>query len=69
MPDRIIALDAIGINLLAVVAIISVLIKSTVFMDVILLIGILAFLGTTAFARFLERGEVIEYDPHHRDDG
>jgi multicomponent Na+:H+ antiporter subunit F len=59
-PDRVQALDALGINLLSGVAIFSVLIRSTGFFEVILLIGILSFIGTIAFARYMERGVVIE---------
>jgi multicomponent Na+:H+ antiporter subunit F len=59
-PDRVQALDALGINLIAGVAIFSVLLRSTGFFEVILLIGILSFIGTIAFARYIERGVVIE---------
>lgn len=59
-PDRVQALDALGINIISGVAIFSVLLRSTAFFEVILLIGILSFIGTIAFARFLERGVVIE---------
>ena len=59
-PDRVQALDALGINLISGVAIFSVLLRSTGFFEVILLIGILSFIGTIAFARFIERGVVIE---------
>lgn len=59
-PDRIQALDALGINIISGVAIFSVFIRSTGFFEVILLIGILSFIGTIAFARYLERGVVIE---------
>ncbi|MDQ0229781.1 Na(+)/H(+) antiporter subunit F1 [Metabacillus malikii] len=61
-PDRVIALDAIGINLVAITAIISIVLKSSAFVEVILLIGILAFIGTVAFSKFLEKGEIIEND-------
>ena len=60
MPDRVMALDTIGINLVAGVAILSILFRTYAFLEVILLIGILSFIGTIAFARFLERGVVIE---------
>lgn len=60
MPDRIAALDAIGINLLAIIAIVSLLLDTQVFIDIILVIGILTFIGTTAFARYIERGVVME---------
>ncbi|MGG3890445.1 Na(+)/H(+) antiporter subunit F1 [Metabacillus fastidiosus] len=59
-PDRVQALDALGINIISGVAIFSVLLRSIGFFEVILLIGILSFIGTIAFARFIERGVVIE---------
>ncbi|WP_342429394.1 Na(+)/H(+) antiporter subunit F1 [Neobacillus sp. FSL H8-0543] len=59
-PDRIQALDALGINLISGVAVFSVILRNTNFFEVILLIGILSFIGTIAFARFIERGVVIE---------
>jgi multicomponent Na+:H+ antiporter subunit F len=61
VSDRVQALDSIGVNLIAGVAVTSVLLRTTAFFEVILLIGILSFIGTIAFARFLERGVVIEH--------
>ncbi|GKU83832.1 Na(+)/H(+) antiporter subunit F1 [Niallia sp. NCCP-28] len=58
--DRIQALDVLGINLISGVAIFSVLLRNTAFFEVILLIGILSFIGTIAYARYIERGVVIE---------
>ncbi|KUP05352.1 monovalent cation/H+ antiporter subunit F [Bacillus coahuilensis p1.1.43] len=62
VPDRVVALDALGINLVGVVALISIVFNSFAFLEVILLIGILAFIGTIAFAKFLEKGVIIERD-------
>lgn len=62
VPDRVIALDAIGINLVGITVITSVILKTEAFLEVVLLIGIIAFLGTVAFAKFLEKGVVIERD-------
>lgn len=62
VPDRVIALDAIGINLIAITAIISIAIHTAAFVEVILLLGILAFIGTVAFSKYLEKGEIIEND-------
>ncbi|KAB2331118.1 Na(+)/H(+) antiporter subunit F1 [Cytobacillus depressus] len=59
-PDRVMALDNIGVNLIAGVACLSILLRTHAFLDIILLIGILSFVGTIAFARFIERGVVIE---------
>jgi multicomponent Na+:H+ antiporter subunit F len=60
MPDRVLALDAIGINLIAGVAILSMLFRTDAYFEIILLIGSLSFVGTIAFARYIERGVVIE---------
>jgi multicomponent Na+:H+ antiporter subunit F len=60
MPDRVIALDKIGINIISTVAILSVMLRTQAFLEIILLIAILSFIGTTSFSKFLERGVVIE---------
>jgi multicomponent Na+:H+ antiporter subunit F len=60
--DRIIALDAIGINLIALIALTSIVLDTSAFLEAILLLGILSFIGTVAFAKFLEKGEIIERD-------
>ncbi|WP_449538985.1 Na(+)/H(+) antiporter subunit F1 [Ferdinandcohnia sp. Marseille-Q9671] len=59
-PDRVQALDVLGINIISGVAIFSVFMRNTGFFEVILLIGILSFIGTISFASFMERGVVIE---------
>ncbi|WP_424446669.1 Na(+)/H(+) antiporter subunit F1 [Paenibacillus xerothermodurans] len=60
VSDRIAALDTIGVLLLSMIAIICMLLKTYAYFDIILVIGILTFIGTTAFARYIERGVVIE---------
>ncbi|MFK3985848.1 Na(+)/H(+) antiporter subunit F1 [Exiguobacterium mexicanum] len=60
--DRVIALDSIGIGLISVVSLLSILLDTTMFFEVILLLGILAFIGTVAFSKFLEKGEIIQHD-------
>ncbi|WP_374703334.1 Na(+)/H(+) antiporter subunit F1 [Bacillus sp. V3-13] len=62
VPDRVVALDAIGINLVAIIAIVSIILRTSAFLEVILLIGILAFIGTVAFSKYLEKGVIIESD-------
>ncbi|MRH43045.1 Na(+)/H(+) antiporter subunit F1 [Aquibacillus halophilus] len=59
-PDRAVALDAIGINLMALVGLVAVLLVTTQLNDVILLTGILLFIGTIAIAKFLEKGVIID---------
>jgi len=58
--DRVIAMDVIGVNLLSAMAILSILYETKAFLDVILILGILAFISTIAFSRFMERGVIIE---------
>ena len=60
--DRVIALDSIGIALISIVALLSILLDTTMYFEVILLLSILAFIGTVAFSKFLERGEIIQHD-------
>ncbi|MEG6522290.1 Na(+)/H(+) antiporter subunit F1 [Desulfotomaculum sp. 1211_IL3151] len=61
LPDRVVALDTIGINIIAGVAIFSILLNTSAFFDVILLIGILSFIGTISLSKFIERGYIIDY--------
>ncbi len=65
LADRFIALDALGITLMAMIALFSVVMNTRYLFVILLLIGILAFLGTAAFAKFMDKGEIIEND---RDD-
>lgn len=67
LPDRVVALDAIGIQLMAIVGLISIILGTHYMIVAILLIGILAFLGTAVFAKFMDKGEVIEHDRNDRD--
>lgn len=59
-PDRVIAMDVIGVNLISAIAIVSILFNTRAFYDVILVLGILAFISTISFSKFLERGVIIE---------
>jgi len=60
VSDRVVALDALGICLVAVIALVSIMLKSNAFLEVILLIGILAFIGTVAFSKYIEKGVILE---------
>lgn len=68
MADRITALDTIGVNLIAIIAVLSMMMDTQAYLEVMLLVGILAFLGTVAFAKYIERGVVIEHEDEDRDD-
>ena len=49
LADRVVALDAIGLQLMAVIALFSILLNIKYMLVVILMVGILAFLGTAVF--------------------
>jgi multicomponent Na+:H+ antiporter subunit F len=68
MPDRAIALDTIGVNLISSIAIVSIVLKTTAFLEAILILGILAFIGTIAFSKFIERGVIVERKSDRRVD-
>ncbi len=60
LPDRAIALDTIGVNLISAIAIISIVLNTKAFLEAILILGILAFIGTIAFSKYIERGVIVE---------
>lgn len=62
LHDRVLSLDALGVLLMGFIALISMMIHSQYLTVVILLIGILAFIATIGFAKYLEKGLVIEND-------
>ncbi|GEN46465.1 Na(+)/H(+) antiporter subunit F1 [Alkalibacillus haloalkaliphilus] len=63
-PDRAVALDAIGINMMALVGLQAINLGTDRLNDVVLLIGILLFIGTIAIAKFLEKGVIIDRHNH-----
>lgn len=60
MPDRAVALDMIGVNLISIIAIVSIVLKTKAFLEAILILGILAFISTIAISKYVERGVIIE---------
>jgi len=61
-PDRAVGLDLIGINLMGLAALTAIVLLTNKLNDVILLIGILSFLGTVGISKYLEKGVLIERD-------
>ncbi|BAB05033.1 Na(+)/H(+) antiporter subunit F1 [Halalkalibacterium halodurans] len=66
MSDRIVALDTFGINLIGFIGIIMILQETIAYAEVILVLGILAFVGSIALAKFLERGTIFDRSRDHR---
>jgi multicomponent K+:H+ antiporter subunit F len=58
--DRVLALDSFYISGMLTLLILGIRSASLVYFDVALLIALFGFVGTTALAKFLLQGEVIE---------
>lgn len=60
LPDRILALDTLYINALALLVALGLWWNTRVYFEVALLIGLLGFIGTVVLAKFISRGDVTE---------
>ncbi|GAA0828327.1 MAG: K+/H+ antiporter subunit F [Cupriavidus sp.] len=60
LPDRIIALDTLSINAIALLVLYGMVIDSTLFFEIALLIAVTGFIGTVALTKYLQRGDIIE---------
>lgn len=59
-PDRILALDTLYINGIALIILLGITLGSRLYMESALLIAVMGFVGTVAMAKYLKRGSVIE---------
>jgi multicomponent K+:H+ antiporter subunit F len=59
-PDRILALDTLYVNTIALLVLFSMHLGNDLFFEAALLIALLGFIGTVALAKFLTRGDIIE---------
>lgn len=55
LADRVVAFDLMATLGIGIVAVYSVVTDQPVFLDIALLVALISFLGTTAFAHFLGR--------------
>lgn len=58
--DRVLALDTFYVNALLFLVLFSIRAGDSLYMEIALIISLLGFAATVAFAKFLMRGEVIE---------
>lgn len=61
-PDRVVALDLLGLLGVAAAALAAITSGSTAFIDIALGVALVGFLATVAFAGFIERGSINEED-------
>jgi len=56
LSDRIIAFDIIGIMGISLLVILSLHYQRDFYLDIALVFGLIGFLGTTIFGRYIEKG-------------
>ena len=56
LPDRVVALDLISTISVAIIAVYTIITDKPVLLDVAIVLALIAFLGTVAFAKYLEKG-------------
>jgi multicomponent Na+:H+ antiporter subunit F len=57
LPDRVMGLDMIGVMAVSVIVLTAIVSGEAVLIDAAIALALVAFLGTLAFARFIERRE------------
>ncbi|MDG1581355.1 MULTISPECIES: K+/H+ antiporter subunit F [unclassified Pseudomonas] len=60
MPDRILALDTLYINAIALIVLLGIWEGSDLYFEAALLIAVMGFIGTVAVTKYLLRGDIIE---------
>lgn len=60
MPDRVLALDTLYINALALIVLFGIWLASDIFFEAALLIAVMGFVSTVAVGKHLLHGDVID---------
>jgi multicomponent K+:H+ antiporter subunit F len=60
LPDRVLALDTLYVNALALLVVTGLWLADKVYFEVALLIGLLGFVGTVVLAKFVLAGDIVE---------
>lgn len=55
LPDRVVALDLIGTLSIGVIAAYAIALNDPIFLDVAVVLALISFLGTIAFAFYVQR--------------
>jgi multicomponent Na+:H+ antiporter subunit F len=58
LPDRVVALDLIAITAVGLIGVYAVSIDQPLYIDEAMVLALIAFFGTVAFAHFVEKGSV-----------
>jgi multicomponent K+:H+ antiporter subunit F len=60
LPDRILALDTLYINSLALLILIGIRFDSAIYFEVAMVISMLGFVGTVVLSKYLSRGDIVQ---------
>lgn len=60
VPDRILALDTLYINSIALLILLGIQLRSALYFEAALLIAVMGFMGTLALSKYLMRGDIME---------
>lgn len=60
LSDRILALDTLYINSIALIVLLGIHLGTTIYFEAALLIALIGFVSTVAVAKYLLRGDIIE---------
>lgn len=60
LPDRILALDTLYTNTIAILILFGLALDSALYFEVALLIAVMGFVGTVALSKYILRGDIIE---------
>ena len=60
LPDRILALDTLSINTIALLVLYGIHARTPVYFEAALILAMFGFVSTVAFCRFVLRGDIIE---------
>ena len=55
LPDRVIAIDLIGVILVCLLVLMAGVTAQQAFLDVAMVVALISFVGTVAYARYIER--------------
>jgi multicomponent K+:H+ antiporter subunit F len=60
LPDRVLGLDTLGINAIALVMLLGIARGSALYVEAALILAMMGFVGTVALCKYILSGDIIE---------
>lgn len=54
LPDRVVAVDVMSVIVICVIAVFAIIGNHAIYLDIVIALALISFLGTVAFAQFIE---------------